>query len=165
MPSKRRVNAAGVRARTPRKVDLTAAQTRRFMRVRRLIRAKYDAAQTTADNTRHWGNADHLSADAATSPTVRATLRSRSRYEVANNSYARGIVETLANDTIGAGPRLQMQLGDRAVNQRIERAFAQWASVVGLSDTPRPAAAVGHPAQAPGLVRMYQTGLGFWRPA
>ena len=30
-----------------------------------------------------------------------------------------------------------MQLGDRAVNQRIERAFAQWASVVGLSDTLR----------------------------
>ncbi|GIW55548.1 MAG: hypothetical protein KatS3mg082_1952 [Nitrospiraceae bacterium] len=35
-------------------------------------------------------------------------LRNRARYEVANNSYARGIVLTLANDVIGTGPRLQL---------------------------------------------------------
>ena len=32
-----------------------------------------------------------------------ATLRNRARYEVANNSYARGIVLTLANDVVGTG--------------------------------------------------------------
>ena len=71
----------------------------------RLRRARYDAAVTTEDNRRHWANADGLSANAANSPEVRTALRNRARYEVANNSYARGIVLTLANDVIGTGPR------------------------------------------------------------
>ena len=49
-----------------------------------------------------------LSAAAANSPDVRRVLRNRSRYEIANNSYARGITLTLANDVVGTGPRLQM---------------------------------------------------------
>jgi hypothetical protein len=34
----------------------------------------------------------------------RALRMLRARYEVANDSYARGIVLTLANDVIGTGP-------------------------------------------------------------
>ena len=71
----------------------------------RFIRAKFDSAQTTPDNMRHWANADYLSANAAGRPEVRRVLRNRARYEVANNSYARGIVLTLANDVIGTPPR------------------------------------------------------------
>ena len=78
-----------------------------------LVRARFDAAQTTPDNRKHWSNADALVADAAASAEVRRTLRNRARYEVANNSYARGIVLTLANDVIGTGPRLQMLLAAR----------------------------------------------------
>jgi lambda family phage portal protein len=102
----------------------------------RFIRAKFDSAQTTPENRRHWANADYLSADAAANPQVRQTLRNRARYEVANNSYARGIVLTLANDVIGTGPRLQMLLGDGAdagANQVIEREFAAWAKAVDLA--------------------------------
>ncbi len=102
--------------------------------------ARFDSAQTTPDNRKHWANADHLSADAAASPEVRRTLRNRARYEVANNSYARGIVLTLANDVIGTGPRLQMLLGDGlddagdqpTPNQTIEREFAAWAKAIDL---------------------------------
>ena len=72
------------------------------------IRAKYDAAQTTSENEKHWSYVDGLSADAAASPSIRRTLRNRSRYEVANNSYARGISNFIANDTIGAQIRLSM---------------------------------------------------------
>ena len=36
--------------------------------------------------------ADGLSPDAAMTPYVRRTLRNRARYEVANNSYAKGMV-------------------------------------------------------------------------
>jgi capsid protein len=61
------------------------------------VRGRYDAAATTDENRRHWANADLLSATAANNPQVRRTLRARARYEVANNSYARGIVLTLAN--------------------------------------------------------------------
>jgi capsid protein len=105
-----------------------------------VVRAKFDSAQTNADNRRHWANADGLSADAAASPAVRQTLRNRARYEVANNSYARGIVLTLANDVTGTGPRLQMLTGSTGLtetdsaktNQTIEREFMAWAKAVDL---------------------------------
>ena len=99
----------------------------------RPLRARYDAAATTDGNRRHWANADGLSADAATNPEVRRVLRNRARYEVANNSYARGIVSTLANDVVGTGPRLQMLTGDPDADRRIETAFADWARTVDLA--------------------------------
>jgi lambda family phage portal protein len=98
------------------------------------VRGRYDAAATTEENRRHWGNADLLSPDAANNPRVRTILRSRSRYEVANNSYARGIVLTLANDCIGTGPRLQMLVDDDGTNRIIEQEFMQWADGVNLAD-------------------------------
>ena len=97
-----------------------------------VVRAKFDSAQTTPDNRRHWANADGLSADAAANADVRRTLRNRARYEVANNSYARGIVLTLANDVIGTGPQLQMLTDGTEVNQTIEREFGAWAKAVDL---------------------------------
>ena len=83
------------------------------------IRARFDAAQTTKDNARHWAAAEFLSADAEADSSVRRILRTRARYEVQNNSYARGIVSTLANDTVGTGPRLQMLFENENLNHRI----------------------------------------------
>lgn len=101
----------------------------------RELRARYDAARTTHENRRHWANADLLSADAAASPDVRRILRSRARYEVANNSYAKGIVQTKANYVIGTGPRLQMLIEkDADANRFVEREFGRWARAIGLSD-------------------------------
>jgi lambda family phage portal protein len=99
---------------------------------RRAVLAKFDSAQTSADNRKHWANADGLSPNAAINPEVRRVLRNRARYEVANNSYAKGIVLTLANDTIGTGPRLQMLNDDADANARIEDAFDQWSRAVDL---------------------------------
>ena len=96
--------------------------------------ARFDVASTTADNSKHWGAADSLSADAATNLSVRRTLRNRSRYEVANNSYAKGIVVTLANDTIGTGPRLQMLTNDERLNSEIEEQFAIWSDRIHLAE-------------------------------
>ncbi len=98
-----------------------------------VVRARYDAAQTTKDNGKHWAAADHLSADMEAAPEVRRTLRMRSRYEVANNSYAKGLVQMLANDTIGTGPRLQMLSGDEAFNDEVETAFMKWADATKLA--------------------------------
>ena len=98
------------------------------------IHAGFDSARTTANNRRHWAAADGLSADAAATPEVRRTLRNRARYEVANNSYARGIVLTLANETVGTGPRLQMLTGDETLNREIEREFSRWSAAVGLPE-------------------------------
>ena len=99
-----------------------------------VVRARYDAAQTTAENVRHWAMADGLSADSAAAPDVRKKLRERSRYEVANNSYAKGIVLTLANDCIGTGPRLQLLSDDAETNRRVEAAFAAWSRAVNLAE-------------------------------
>lgn len=100
----------------------------------RFVQGRFDAAQTTSDNQRHWAAADGFSADAAASPEVRRQLRERSRYEVANNSYARGIVLTVANDTIGTGPRLQLLSDDDKLNRQVEHAFARWSAQVALPE-------------------------------
>ena len=78
--------------------------------------------------------ADALSADGAGSADVRRKLRQRSRYEVANNSYAKGIVLTLANDCIGTGPRLQLLADDGEINRQVETAFAEWSEAVNLAE-------------------------------
>jgi lambda family phage portal protein len=98
------------------------------------VRARYDAAVTSEENRRHWAQADAMSANAANSPEVRRQLRMRARYEVANNSYARGIVSTLANDLIGTGPRLQLLTDDIEANRRIELAWHRWSRRVNLAD-------------------------------
>jgi len=98
------------------------------------IRGRYDAAATTDENRRHWSNADLLSANAANTPHVRRTLRSRARYEVANNSYARGIILTLANDCVGTGPRLQMLTKKDSTNRQVEKEFLRWAEAISLPE-------------------------------
>ena len=94
--------------------------------IRRRVRAKYDAAQTTTDNLKHWALADGLSADSANSAAVRQKLRNRARYEVANSPYLHGIIQTLANDTISVGPTLQVLTANKSVNDWIESEFRRW---------------------------------------
>ncbi len=118
------------RAKAPDRRAMISA----FVAGRNSVRARYDAAATTPDNRRHWINADTLSASAANSPAVRQILRTRARYEVANNSYARGMILTLANDVVGTGPRLQIQGTDPESARRLERSFASWAIQVKLAE-------------------------------
>ncbi len=108
-------------------------QTRSVHPTANMLRARYDAAQTTAENARHWAMADAMSADCAASADIRKKLRERARYEVANNSYAKGIVLTMANDCIGTGPRLQLLSNNDTLNRQIEDAFAQWSKAVSLA--------------------------------
>lgn len=101
----------------------------------RIMKARYDASLTTPDNYKHWSMADALSADAAASPDVRKRLRERARYEIANNTYAKGILLTLASDIVGTGPRLQLinpQSSKRG--RRIERDFSAWMESTGLAE-------------------------------
>ena len=97
---------------------------------RKSIRARYDVSRTTDENENLWKGVDSLSAAEANSPNVRRTIRNRARYETANNSYACGIVDTLAADTVG--PEVQLQLGDTDLSQRTEQDFMRWAKAVDL---------------------------------
>lgn len=98
-----------------------------------VVQLRYDAASRGGENSKHWASADYLSADAEASADVRRTLRVRSRYEVANNSYARGMILTLANDTIGTGPRLQLLSENEELNSKVEKAFMSWAERIDLA--------------------------------
>lgn len=103
-------------------------------RPRESLSARYDAAQTSHENRKHWAEADHLSARAANSLDVRRKLRDRARYEAANNGWLSGIADSLADWLIGEGPTLQMQTDDEELNGRLEEAFGEWSESVGLAD-------------------------------
>lgn len=109
--------------RASREAELMAA-------LRTAVRARYDSAQTTDENTRLWAQTDLLSVRAANSFGVRRNLRTRSRYEVANNSYARGITRTMANDLIGTGPRIQLRTPDVDFNKLVADKFTAWQRAV-----------------------------------
>ena len=104
------------------------------------LTAGYDAAAETKDSAKHWRWADHHSAAAANSSSVRKTLRQRSRYEILeSNSFAKGIALTLANDTISTGPSLQCMLPDPAASRAIEQRWRKWCKDVRLADKLRTA--------------------------
>ncbi len=111
------------RAKHKRSVFDASAQATR-------IKARYDSAQSTTENATLWTGVDGLSAAQANNPAVRKTIRDRARYEVANNSYAKGIVKTIADDTIGQS--IQLQLGDTTKAQQIEQDFTDWATATKL---------------------------------
>lgn len=110
-----------------------------FRPVRRYIRAAFNSASTSESSQRNFAGSDFYSADAAMQRHIRLLISSRARNEFANNSFAYGIVSTLADDTIGTGPRLQLEndtplTDEKAASlQAIERRFHRWAGQVELN--------------------------------
>lgn len=93
----------------------------------RIVRpsARYDAADDLDEyNRKHWLAADGLSANAANSPDVRYKLRTRSRYERANNGNVKGLIRARTNDTIGTGPRLQLDFPEAVYDADFQRPVA-----------------------------------------
>lgn len=99
-----------------------------------MVRGGFDAAVTNDGNRRHWSAADLLSANAQLTAATRSILRSRSRYEVMNNTYGNGIVRTLANHCVGTGPRLRLTKIKREDARDVERKFREWAVEVDLAE-------------------------------
>lgn len=111
-----------------RSSDMIAAAS-----LRKMLRARYDAAQNSPDMAKWWGGADANGPNWTARYSERKKLRERSRYEIANNSYAFGIVQTVALHTIGCGPRLQLTGLVRDWNSRIEQAWHQHAEEINLA--------------------------------
>lgn len=117
---------------TDRQAMLEAAQSRY-----QELRAKYDAALTTAENSKHWAAADTLGPNESANHSVRWTLRKRARYEILqNSSLGRGIVLKKAKDVIGTGPVLQVQIeklgrfgpdAAKKYDAAIQQAWESWA--------------------------------------
>jgi len=107
----------------------------------RMLQAfSYESSETGGINETHWSAAGSISARQANSPGVRESLRNRARYETANSSLARGIVDTYAEDLIGDGPRLQVpstknQGVSRQDAQKLEQIWNEWVDTVDLWGT------------------------------
>jgi lambda family phage portal protein len=101
-----------------------------------VIRSRYDAAGDQKENRGHWSFADSLSVNAINDPGTRAKLRDRARNECRNNGYAKGLVAGIAQDVIGTGPRLQLNLGEGQTDKArvIEAAWRAWCEAVDLAD-------------------------------
>jgi len=93
-----------------------------------VVKRHYDAAQTTRHNSKHWLNATGDDANTLISPAL-AILRNRCRYEIRNNSYANGMINSLATDVVGnAGfPTLQVMTDNDGFNSQVEGGFGEWA--------------------------------------
>ena len=97
------------------------------------VEARYELARDSNEMRRHWQSADLLSGNEWANAADRQKMRARSRHEVFNNGYAKGMVEKLARYVVGRGPRLQMKSGERETNAQIERLFADWAKEIKLA--------------------------------
>jgi hypothetical protein len=125
----------GVRQGQPRDLsEMSGRQGRLDWASGRSIAARFDTALTTDDNRLHWAMADGLAADAAANPMIRYTLRNRSRYEIANNCYARGVGLSIANDFVGTGPRLHIEDERLTEDEQadVEAKFAAWSAAINL---------------------------------
>lgn len=100
-------------------------------------RATYDSARDSNQTRNIWSEASGRSASAEATPAVRATLRNRGRYEIRNNSYFRGMVDTKAYFIVGRCPRLQIDTDDEKYDRTKERIFRDWADEVRLGEKAR----------------------------
>lgn len=107
--------------------DLSASQP-----PQRAIHASFDAAGDSTEFQNYWAAADALNADSAHSRAVRSRLVSRSRYEVGNNGYTDGMVQTHANYLISKGPTLRMQTNSKGFNALVEDRWKRWCKAVKL---------------------------------
>ena len=98
---------------------------RQIQVVKQVVRGRFDAAVST-DDSRHWANADALSANASLTPEIRRTIRNRARYERHNSAYVSGMVTTKANDLIGTGPRWLPDTGDPVADRLLARRWFDW---------------------------------------
>lgn len=88
------------------------------------IRAAYEAGMNRDDL---WTLADFRDADATLLPHIRRKLRSRARYEYANNPQVTRVVDVWVDDLVGeTGPWPKLECGDDEVNQLVEQTWLRW---------------------------------------
>jgi len=97
-------------------------------------KASFDSAQSGPQMAKRFAYADNRSPNQENNSATRAQIRSRARYETQNSTYARGITLTIANDTIGTGPRLQLLSKNSNFNKQVEADFLSWTKAIDLAE-------------------------------
>lgn len=75
---------------------------------RKSVEANFDAAERGGLLQNHWRTANNLDPVSEATPEILRIVRARVRHEFNNNSYCKGIVNTVANYVIGTGPKLRL---------------------------------------------------------
>ena len=132
-PTKRAGAAKALRA-APKGGDVRAEAIVFSERLRGLLTGTYDAATNTDRTASIWATATGRSQDSEATPAVRARLRNRVRFEVRNNPYLRGMLQTKSADIVGRVPRLQLLTLDEDYNEAKEAVFNEWAEEIRLGE-------------------------------
>lgn len=100
------------------------------LNVQRRIEAHLEAGRPRDDL---WTLADFRDADATLSPEIRRRVRSRARYEAANNPLVARILDIWVGDLTGdAGPALQIHIPHNpALSRYVEQAWEKWWKLTG----------------------------------
>ncbi|OEU67458.1 MAG: hypothetical protein BBJ57_02055 [Desulfobacterales bacterium PC51MH44] len=93
-----------------------------------VLQARYDAAQTTDQNSRHWANAGMvgMTADDRNNNQVRNILKSRSRYEYDNSGYVKRIINKTSREIVGKSIKVNVESTNKAFNTAVEKAIREW---------------------------------------
>jgi lambda family phage portal protein len=110
------------------------AYQQELLKENRDLRMRYEGATTNSETAPLWGLVDYLSAKAANSYQVRRVLKIRSRYESCNNSYFRGIIDSIARDLIGTGPRLRVYAEKKKDAKLIHHRWHEWTRAIGFTE-------------------------------
>lgn len=104
------------KSKLPKRVTFLDSLSRRD----RIRAAHNDGAEFADSINNHFARATVGSADAHYSPAERRRVRTRTRFEVQNNAYLKGMLRSFRNDFIGRMPRVQLML-DALFDGRLER--------------------------------------------
>lgn len=127
------------KSKLPKRVEYLDALSRRD----RIRAAHNDGAESVLAIENHFARATSGSADAHYNASERRKVRIRSRFEVQNNAYMKGMLRSYRNDFVGRMPRIQLMLdaifGDnlsrkriRQIASEVERKWILWAKEVRL---------------------------------
>ena len=106
---------------------------------KKFIRAGWDAADKGGTLDDHWRKANNKPPITEATPAELRLIRARVRHEFNNNSYCRGIVNTVANYVIGTGPKLRLvprgsvASEDRRTLYEYANLFNDWAWEIDLA--------------------------------
>lgn len=103
------------------------------------LEAAYDSASLNEFTSAYWRRSDGLSPDEAIGQ-AQGIVRQRARFEaIENDSVINGMVNQVANDLIGSGPRPQLSFPEgrtgigREKAQKLERSWKKWADEIQLA--------------------------------
>ncbi|MDR1140137.1 MAG: phage portal protein [Planctomycetaceae bacterium] len=102
--------------------------------VKKMVLGSSPHKLTFKEERAYWGDANGLSADSMITPEFRRKWRNIARYEINCNSYANGLMLTLADVGIGTGARLQLLTEDKNYNSQVEQEFTAWAETINLGE-------------------------------